>query len=122
MARTKGATDKTKRKSKLIRNTALGATGTALVTGGGVYSKNVVNRVKVAKGLEQLDVEDTIKKATNASMLGKNRTADKLLAESTKKASTYAQNTNTKRALTIVKNDVKNIGKTVLGKIIRRGK
>ena len=28
----------------------------------------------------------------------------------------------TKRALTIVKNDIKNIGKKVLSKIVRRGK
>lgn len=122
MPRTKGATDKTKRKSKLIRNTALGIGGTALVTGGGIYGKNIVDRVKVAKGLEKLDLENTIKNATNASMLGKNRMASKLLSESTEKAAKYAQNNNTKRALTIVKNDAKNIGKTILNKIIRRGK
>lgn len=121
MPRTKGAKDKTKRKSKLIRNTALGVGGTSLVTGG-IYGKNVAGRVKVAKGLEKLDVEDTIKKSVNASMLGKNRTASKLLSESTEKAAKYAQNTNTKRALTIVKNDIKNIGKKVLSKIVRRGK
>jgi len=34
MTRTKGATDKAKRRNKLIKNTALGAGGTALVTGG----------------------------------------------------------------------------------------
>ena len=121
MPRTKGATDKTKRKSKLGRNLAIGASGTALVTGG-VYSKNLSNRAKVAKGVEKADLDTAIKKAVSASKSGNTKVANELLANSTNKASAYAQRTNLNRALTIAKGDVKTIGKKVLGKIIKRGK
>ena len=122
MPRTKGATDKTKRKSKLGRNLAIGASGAALVTSGGIYGKNLSNRAKVAKGVEKADLDTAIKKAASASKSGNTKVANELLANSTNKASAYAQRTNLNRALTIAKGDVKTIGKKVLGKIIKRGK
>lgn len=118
MPRTKGATDKSKRKSKLGRNLAI--IGTALVTSGGIYGKNVSNKVKLVKGLEEMEVQKAISNVVKASKLG--LPTDKLLSESTEKAAKYAQNTNLLRAKNIIKDDVKKIGSSILSKIIRRGK